>query len=136
MKSIYKLKINDFYFTHEIQTRFRDIDAFKHVNNAVFFSYFEDARRSFFERWYINLKERSLIVASVKIDYIHQVTHPSNCIIGQRVSRLGNTSFDILSILFCNDKQASISTTTIVCYDFLKNKSISLYPEIINDFNK
>ena len=136
MKSIYKLKINDFYFTHEIQTRFRDIDAFKHVNNAVFFSYFEDARRSFFERWYINLNDKSLIVASVKIDYIQQITHPSNCIIGQRVSRLGNTSFDILSILFCNDKQASISTTTIVCYDFLKNKSISLYPEIINDFNK
>ena len=136
MKSIYKLKINDFYFTHEIQTRFRDIDAFKHVNNAVFFSYFEDARRSFFERWHINLNEKSLIVASVKIDYIKQITHPSSCIIGQRVSRLGNTSFDILSILFCNDEQASISTTTIVCYDFLKNKSISLYPEIINDFNK
>ena len=136
MKSIYKLKINDFYFTHEIQTRFRDIDAFKHVNNAVFFSYFEDARRSFFERWHINLNEKSLIVASVKIDYIKQITHPSNCIIGQRVSRLGNTSFDIFSILFCNDKQASISTTTIVCYDFLKKKSISLYPEIINDFNK
>jgi len=136
MKNIYKLKINDFYFTHEINTRFRDIDAFKHVNNAVFFSYFEDARRSFFERWHINLNEKSLIVASVKIDYIKQITHPSNCIIGQRVSRLGNTSFDILSILFCNDKQASISITTIVCYDFLKNKSISLYPEIINDFNK
>ena len=43
---------------------------------------------------------------------------------------------NIASILFCNDKQASVSTTTIVCYDFLKNKSISLYPEIINDFNK
>ena len=136
MNDISRLKITDFYFTHEIKTRFRDVDAFKHVNNAVFLSYFEDARRSFFERWHINLKEKSLIVASVKIDYIHQITHPSNCIIGQRVSRLGNTSFDILSILFCNDKQASISTTTIVCYDFLKNKSISLYPEIINDFNK
>ena len=136
MKKIYQLKIKDFYFTHNIQTRFRDIDAFKHVNNAVFLSYFEDARRSFFERWSINLKEKSLIVASVKIDYIKQITHPSNCLICQKVSRLGNTSFDVLSILFCNDKQASISTTTIVCYDFLKKKSIPIYPEIINDFNK
>ena len=136
MKNIYKLKINDFYFTHEINTRFRDIDAFKHVNNAVFLSYFEDARKSFFERWHINLKDKSLIVASVKIDYVKQITHPSNCVIGQRVSRLGNTSFDILSILFYNEKQASISTTTVVCYDFLKKKTISLYPEIINDFNK
>jgi acyl-CoA thioester hydrolase len=27
-----------------LQVRFRDIDAFKHVNNAVFFSYVEQAR--------------------------------------------------------------------------------------------
>ena len=135
MKSIYKLKINDFYFTHEIQTRFRDIDAFKHVNNAVFFSYFEDARRSFFERWHINLNEKSLIVASVKIDYIKQITHPSNCIIGQRVSRLGNTSFDILSILFYNEIQICTAITTIVCYNFSENKSVLLFDEIKKDFN-
>ena len=136
MNNISQLKIKDFYFTHDINTRFRDIDAFKHVNNAVFLSYFEDARRCFFEKWGVNLKEKSLIVASVKIDYIKQITHPSNCKIGQRVSRLGNTSFDILSILFCNNKQACISTTTIVCYNFLTNQSIPLYSEIINDFNK
>lgn len=136
MNNSSSLKIKNFYFTHEINTRFRDIDAFSHVNNAVYLSYFEDARRSFFERWQINLKDKSLIVASVKIDYVKQITHPSNCIIGQRVSRLGNTSFDILSILFCNDKQASTSNTTIVCYDFLKSKSVPLYQEIINDYNK
>jgi acyl-CoA thioester hydrolase len=27
-----------------LQVRFRDIDAFGHVNNAVFFSYLEQAR--------------------------------------------------------------------------------------------
>ena len=75
MNNISRLKIKDFHFTHDIQTRFRDIDAFKHVNNAVFLSYFEDARRCFFERWGVNLKEKSLIVASVKIDYIKQIIH-------------------------------------------------------------
>ena len=136
MKIETSYKKEDFTFKYNVSTRFRDLDPFNHVNNSVFLTYFEDARRFFFERWNINLNDKSLIVASIKIDYIKQITHPSNCIIGQRVSRLGNTSFDILSILFCNDKQASISTTTIVCYDFLKNKSISLYPEIVNDFNK
>ena len=48
MNNLSSLKIKDFYFTHEINTRFRDIDAFRHVNNAVYLSYFEDARRSFF----------------------------------------------------------------------------------------
>ena len=39
-----EFKINDFTFTHTINTRFRDLDAFKHVNNATFLTYLEDAR--------------------------------------------------------------------------------------------
>ena len=128
-------KIQDFYFQHKINTRFRDIDAFYHVNNAVFLSYFEDARKCFFERWDINLKNKSLIVASVKIDYLQQLKHPSSLIIGQKISRLGNTSFDILSVLFLGDNQISIATTSIVCYDFLKNKPVPIYDEIKRDFN-
>ena len=130
------LTINDFYFQNKINTRFRDIDAFHHVNNAVFLTYFENARRVFFERWNINLKEKSLIVASIKIDYLSQLRHPSELIIGQKISRISNKSFDILSILFCKSKQVCVSTTTIVCYNFTDNKSELLYEEIINDHNK
>jgi len=129
------MKLEDFSFQHSIGTRFRDVDAFKHVNNAVFLSYFEDARKSFFERWKINLEERSLIVASIKIDYFQQLRHPSTLIIGQKVSRLGSKSFDILSVLFVNGIKISSATTTIVCYDFQSNKAIPLFKEIKQDFN-
>ena len=131
--SQYNLK--DFKFKYSINTRFRDIDAFNHVNNAVFLTYFEDARRSFFERWNINLKEKSLIVASVKIDYLQQLKHPSSLIVAQKVSRLGTKSFDILSVLFYDNTQISIATTTIVCYDFLAKKTVPLFEEIKKDFN-
>ena len=75
-----KLSINDFYFTHRIVTRFRDMDTFNHINNAVFLSYAEDARILFFKRWNIDYKERSLIVASAKVDYIKQLNHPSEIV--------------------------------------------------------
>ena len=65
--------LEGFTFKHSIQTRWRDLDAFRHVNNATFLTYIEDARILFFKRWGINLKEKSLIVASVKIDYINQL---------------------------------------------------------------
>jgi len=135
MKSIQKLVLQDFYFQYDIQTRFRDLDAFNHINNAVFLTYFEDARKSFFERWSINLEERSLIVASIKIDYLRQLQHPSNLTVGQKISRLGTKSFDILSILFCGEIQICSATTTIVCYNFLENKSVLLFDEIKKDFN-
>ena len=130
------LLIGDFYFQHNLNTRFRDLDAFNHINNAVFLSYFEDARKCFFKRWGVNLKEKSLIVASLKIDYLRQLSHPSKCVVGQRISRLGDKSFDIFSILFLDKKQIAVATTTIVCYDFIKGKSVFLFDEIKQDFNK
>ena len=136
MKKI--LTLNDFTFQHPLNTRWRDLDAFRHVNNATFLSYIEDARILFFKRWSINLKEKSLIVASVKIDYINQLEHPSNIIIGQKVSRIGTKSFDIQSAIFKEDDEKLIcrSIVTSVCFDFIHSKTVNLFPEIINDYNK
>jgi len=133
--NIEKTKINDFYFKHKIKTRFRDLDAFKHVNNATFLSYLEDARLLFFKRWNINFKEKSLIVASAKIDYISQVSHPSELTICQKINRIGNKSFDNYSVIFCQQKIVCAAIITIVCYDFILKKTIPVYTEIKNDFN-
>ena len=135
MNPLIKLSIKDFYFTHKLQTRFRDVDGFNHVNNAVFLSYFEDARKIFFKRWNLNVSNRSLIVAAIKVDYHCQLKHPSNLVLGQKISRLGYKSFDISALLFCDNKLISSSITTIVCYNFEINKSIPLFLEIKKDYN-
>ena len=141
---ILKLMINNnfilknFPFHHKTKTRWRDLDAFGHVNNATFLSYIEDARITFFLRWGINFEEKSLIVAAVKMNYLEQLNHPSNIIIGQKVSRLGTKSFDIESVIFHEKKLNPIchSIITSVCYDFIMNKSIPIYNEIKNDYLK
>jgi acyl-CoA thioester hydrolase len=132
-----KLTLDDFPFKHQINTRWRDLDAFNHVNNATFLSYIEDARTLFFKRWETNFKEKSLIVASVKIDYINQVKHPSTLILGQKVSRVGIKSFDVQTAIFCkkSNKLTCISTVTSVCYNFILNKSIPVFSEVKEDYN-
>jgi len=132
------ITLNDFSFHHKTKTRWRDLDAFRHINNATFLSYIEDARITFFKRWGINLKEKSLIVASVKIDYINQLNHPSNIIVGQKVSRLGTKSFDIYSAIFNSDDNNKLicsSIITSVCYDFIQKETVPVYQEIIADLN-
>jgi len=138
MKNKLNIKIEDYSFRHEIKTRWRDLDAFKHVNNATFLSYIEDARILFFKRWGINLEEKSLIVASVKIDYITQLEHPANIIIGQKVSKLGTKSFDVQSAIFTKSelRLVCISTVTTVCFDFTKNTSVEVFEEIKKDYNE
>ena len=34
------------------------------------------------------------------IDYLNQLKHPCDMVIGQRISRIGNKSFDIESVIF------------------------------------
>ena len=133
MKNQINLKLSDFTFHHELKTRWCDLDAFNHINNATFLSYIEDARIVFFKRWGINFKEKSLIVAAVKIDYINQLGHPSNIIVGQKVSRIGSKSFDIQSALFKNKTLICCSIITSVCYDFINSKTVPVYDEIKAD---
>ena len=131
-------KIEDFKFQHPVDTRWKDLDAFRHINNAVFLSYIEDARIVLLKRWKITYAERSLIVASVKIDYLKQVKHPSSLIVGQKVSRLGNKSFDIRSAVFVKGEPepVCISTITSVAFDFKLNQTVKLYQEIIDDYEE
>lgn len=129
-------KITDYPHHYELKTRWKDIDSFGHVNNAVFLTYIEDARITFFYRWNIIEMKKSLIVASIKIDYLQQIDHPSDLIVGQKISRIGNSSFDIQSTIFIKDdpKPAANTVVTCVCFDYEQNKSVPVYDEIKADF--
>jgi len=75
-------------------------------------------------------------MASAKIDYIRQIDHPSQLIVGERISRIGRKSFDIESAVFIKDEADVVATSmvTCVCYDYEQNKSVPVYPEIVEDY--
>ena len=132
-----KVSPSDYTFHHRTKTRWKDLDAFQHINNAVFVSYFEDARIAFFERWNLEPHGKSLIVAKVIVNYYKQLLHPSDFLIGQKVSRVGNTSFDIQSTMFnTKDEVISEALITCVCFDFDQQIKQPVYDLIKNDLNK
>ena len=128
--------LEDFLFHHNIQTRWKDMDSFGHINNAVYLTYIEDARTTLFKRWNLNSQNKSVIVASLKIDYFTQIKHPSKLIIGSKISRIGNSSFDIQSAIFIDGlkKPAALSLVICVCYDYENGQSVTVYDKIRNDF--
>ena len=132
-----KYNINDFNFHYKIETRWKDLDAFQHINNAVYATYIESARVDLFKRWGIpgTNTGKSIIMASLKINYLKQLKHPSSLVIGQRVSRLGKTSFDIESIIFDEEQNPVCHAIVVaVCFDFDSQKSIDVYESIISDY--
>ena len=127
-----------FPFDYNVNTRWKDMDSFGHVNNAVFLTYIEDARITLFKRWNLRDRKKSLIVASLKIDFLRPIKHPSELIIRQRISRVGNKSFDIQSIIYLQDanKPSASSVITCVCIDYDRNKTLPVYSEIKADYSE
>ena len=126
-----KILKSDFKFIIELDTRWADMDWIGHVNNATFLTYIESARIKLIED--LGFLDVPIIIASIKIDYINQLKYPATMQIGQKISRIGNSSFDILTGIFEKTKETliTLSTTTLVCYDYKAQKSIKVPNQII-----
>ena len=84
-------------FSHRIEVRFRDCDSFRHVNNAVYLTYFEQARIVMGETlgWRRVLDEAgvSLILAHASCDYKAQLVFGDEVEIRASVVGIGRRSF-------------------------------------------
>ncbi|MCL6417313.1 acyl-CoA thioesterase [Aestuariirhabdus sp. Z084] len=81
----------------EQQVVWGDMDAFQHVNNSVYFRYFEDARMAYFERAQVMqwMKEHSKgpILGSTQCRFRAPLTYPDRITIGARIESMGQDRF-------------------------------------------
>ena len=93
-----------FSFSTPIQLRFSDIDGYLHVNNGVYFSYFEHARAVFLylqAGW--DVLDVGTVVGRIEIDYIRPIHLQDQVEALVKCSRLGNSSFDLEQVLLGRD---------------------------------
>lgn len=85
----------DYRWFHELTTRWMDNDVFRHVNNVVYFSWFDTAV-TFWESntGAVDLLEGEVhcVVAEVMCRYHSSVAWPDRISIGLRVARIGGSS--------------------------------------------
>lgn len=80
-----------------ITLRWRDLDAFNHVNNSTFLTYLEEARL----RWLGQLAQPwdrgsvSPLLAAVHVNYRRQLNWPGAIVVQLFCERIGNTSLTI-----------------------------------------
>jgi acyl-CoA thioester hydrolase len=102
------LRPEHFPFTKEIEVRYRDQDTLNHVNNAVFNTYFEEARLDFamqVPEFVQGVKEnKSFVLVKTTIEYLGQITYPSHLIVGTGLKEKGNSSFTGVQAIF--DKES------------------------------
>lgn len=117
-----------------IEVRFSDLDAYGHVNNAVYFTYFETARTRLFMEHFLNLSRQGLLLLVVRAecDYKKPIELTDRVIVDMEVERLGRSSFDLAYSLH-NSAGATYATarTVMVCFDAKRGKAVAIPGEFL-----
>jgi acyl-CoA thioester hydrolase len=84
-------------FVASLSVRWRDLDAFNHVNNSNFLTYLEEARLQWLKHvpgpWF---DERSMpVLAASELNYRLPIEWPAELHVELRCTRLGNSSMTI-----------------------------------------
>ncbi len=86
-----------------IEVRWNDMDAFGHVNNVVYFTFFETARIKYFERVAMFDREgfgnQGPALVSTTCNFRKQVHYPATLICTAQVLKLGNSSITFEHII-------------------------------------
>jgi len=85
----------DYRHFQPITTRWHDNDIYGHVNNVVYYSYFDSAVNAYLiERGGLDIHEGEVVgfVVSSSCDYFASIAFPDALDVGMRVRKLGNSS--------------------------------------------
>lgn len=91
----------------EIATRWMDNDVYGHVNNVVYYSYFDTAVNQFLiERGVLDIHKGEVVgfVVDSGCSYFSPVAFPDIVHVGIRVARLGNSSVKYEIGIYRNDE--------------------------------
>jgi acyl-CoA thioester hydrolase len=121
-------------FVYTLTPRFNDMDIYHHVNNAVYLSYFEEARIAFMTA--IGLRglytpQRSTVVAHASVDYKAPAKFGDTLDIEVKTGEIRNTSYELLYRVTRQPDGAWIAggKTVQVCFNFELNAPTRLPEE-------
>jgi len=93
---------------YPITTRWSDNDIYGHVNNVVYYSYFDTAaNRYLIEEGGLDISDGSIVgyVVNSGCEYHSPITYPESVAAGVRVDRLGNSSVQYGIAIFKEGEQ-------------------------------
>jgi acyl-CoA thioester hydrolase len=104
------MKRGDFKHFHTITTRWMDNDAYGHVNNVVYYSWFDTVVNQFLiANGALDIEHSKVIglVIETQCNYFASVAFPERVVAGLRVSKLGNSSVRYEVGIFREDEESA-----------------------------
>ena len=120
----------EFHHTLPIQLRFNDVDKFGHVNNTVYFTYYDLGKTEYFKTVYPDLdwEKEGVVVVHIEVDFISQILSTNNIAVQTATIEIGNKSMTIIQRVIdtTNDEIKCICKSILVAFDLEKHESIEI----------
>jgi len=130
--------LEDYPVVIEVPVAWGEMDSFHHVNNAVYFRYFESARIEYFERIDFNriMKETGIgpILGSTNCRFRIPLTYPDTVQIGAKVDQVDADRFVMKYRVVSKNhgKIAAEGEGLLVSFDYKKGIKTAL-PDIVRE---
>jgi acyl-CoA thioester hydrolase len=109
----------------EIEIRWRDLDAYGHVNNAVYLTYLEEVRDEWLERT-LDSEEVlwDYVIARVAVDFRRELTQADDTVVARcTLQRVGNSSVTTREELLVGQELAAEAEVVLVARDRTTGRS-------------
>lgn len=96
-----------FHHSYPLQLRFNDIDSLGHVNNSVYFTFYDLGKSRYFEtvkKQSIDWRKADVVIANVNADFISPIYSYEQIAVETCCTEIGNRSFKLM--------QRIVNTTT------------------------
>src|SRR5216684_405765 len=120
----------------ELPVVWGEMDSYRHVNNAVYFRYFESARLEYFRRldWFELERETGIgpILAATQARFRRPLTYPDTIWVGSRISEIGEDrmTMDYSLVSQRLEAVAAQGHGTIVSYHYREGKKVPVPEEL------
>jgi acyl-CoA thioester hydrolase len=122
----------DFAYRHRLSVRFRDCDAMGHVNHAVYFTYLEQCRLTFWrELTGTPSPHTRVIIARAECDYRAPAHFGDELEVRLNIGEIGRSSFTLVYAIVQagTDRLVANGKTVMVSYDYAAGASVPLSAE-------
>lgn len=129
--------MEDIQFKHSlpIQLRFNDVDKFGHVNNTVYFSFYDLGKTEYFASVCPNVswEKDGIVVVHIEANFLDQIYGADNIAVQTAVTEIGTKSFKLTQQVIDVETQEvkCICHSIMVAFDLEKHESKPLEAEWI-----
>jgi acyl-CoA thioester hydrolase len=119
-----------------------EMDSFQHVNNSVYFRYFENARIAYFDlagiNEYMAKNQVGPILGSTECKFLVPLTYPDKITIATRISAIREKRFTMNYLVYSEShtREAAVGSGEIIFFDYQNKVTCPIPERILENINQ